>query len=199
MKLKHYIFACLSLLGFVSCSEDDGNDFDADLWKELNTKYFEMKYQTHSVKSDDSFILPGWSMPSDLSLEELAHTNCILVDVVTKGSGTTSPEYTDSAAVHYSGRLIPTEDYPLGYEFDHSYLTTYDPDVDVAARVAVKSLVDGFSTALQHMHRGDHWKVIIPHQLGYGSTDQTTIPAYSTLVFDIYLEDFWKKKEGDRD
>ncbi len=93
-------------------------------------------------------------MPSSLPLDDIAHTSCILVKVIDQGLGTTSPEYTDSAEVNYSGRLIPTDDYPEGYEFDRSYLTNYDPDVDVPARVAVNGVVDGFSTALQHMHKG---------------------------------------------
>ena len=52
-------------------------------------------------------------------------------------------------------------------------------------------LVDGFATALQHMRRGDHWMVYIPYQLGYGSQSQTGVPAYSTLIFDLRLVDFW--------
>jgi FKBP-type peptidyl-prolyl cis-trans isomerase FklB len=48
-------------------------------------------------------------------------------------------------------------------------------------------VVDGFSTALQNMHIGDRWLVYIPYTLGYGTTDSGTIPAYSTLVFDITL------------
>ena len=98
----------------------------------------------------------------------------------------------------YSGRLMPTTHYPLGYEFDRSYLSTYDPDVDVPSTMAVNGVVEGFSTAVQHMHRGDKWRIIVPYQLGYGTTARTSIPAYSTLVFEIELIDFWSKKKGDR-
>ena len=52
------------------------------------------------------------------------------------------------------------------------------------------SLVDGFTTALMSMHRGDHWTVYIPHQLGYGTSASGTVPAYSTLIFDLRLVDF---------
>ena len=40
------------------------------------------------------------------------------------------------------------------------------------------------------MHRGDHWTVYIPHQLGYGTSASGTVPAYSTLIFDLRLVDF---------
>jgi len=48
-------------------------------------------------------------------------------------------------------------------------------------------IIDGFSTALQHMDVGDKWEVWIPWQLGYGSSASGTIPAYTTLVFEIEL------------
>ena len=40
------------------------------------------------------------------------------------------------------------------------------------------------------MHRGDHWLVYIPYALAYGSTKSETIPAYSTLIFNLTLIDF---------
>ena len=49
------------------------------------------------------------------------------------------------------------------------------------------------------MHRGDYWRIYIPYQLGYGGTARSSIPAYSTLVFDLRLEDFWQKTQGDRE
>ena len=49
------------------------------------------------------------------------------------------------------------------------------------------------------MHRGDYWRVTIPYQLGYGTSDNGAIPAYSTLIFDLWLQDFWTKKKGDRE
>ncbi len=52
---------------------------------------------------------------------------------------------------------------------------------------AVNGVVDGFSTALQHMHVGDKWEVWIPWRLGYGASGNTGIPAFSTLVFEIEL------------
>jgi len=40
--------------------------------------------------------------------------------------------------------------------------------------------------------------VTVPYQLGYGTSDSGDIPAYSTLIFEIRLEDFWTDKKGDR-
>ncbi len=200
MNIKNYLFIGLSLLGFVSCSEADEEDTEWANWQSRNDAYFESQYQKHSSQTATSYILPGWGQAASLELSEVAHTNCVLVDVLASGEGTRSPYYTDSVKVVYSGRLMPSASYPNGYEFDRSYLTKYDPDVDVPATFSVKGIyVEGFATALQHMHRGDIWKVTIPYQLAYGKTAQTNIPAYSTLVFQIELVDFWSKKKGDRD
>jgi len=57
--------------------------------------------------------------------------------------------------------------------------------------MVVSGVVDGFTTALQHMRKGDRWKVYIPYQLGYGESANSSIPGYSTLVFDITLNNFW--------
>lgn len=195
--LPFCLFTFLPLL--CACSESDDDDFDYDEWKSLNDTYFEKAYQSHSASSSTVFILPSWSQPASKTLSEIAHTDCILVDVLESGDGATSPYYTDSVQVHYSGRLIPTTDYPQGFEFDRSWLTTFDAEVDMPAQFKTSAVVAGFSTALQHMHRGDRWRVTVPYQLGYGSTVKSTIPAYSSLIFDIRLVDFWNKTKGDRE
>jgi FKBP-type peptidyl-prolyl cis-trans isomerase FklB len=49
------------------------------------------------------------------------------------------------------------------------------------------------------MHVGDRWRVRIPYTLAYGESANTsgsvTIPAYSNLVFEIALYDFWHPGE----
>jgi FKBP-type peptidyl-prolyl cis-trans isomerase len=41
------------------------------------------------------------------------------------------------------------------------------------------------------MVEGDVWRVYIPAHLGYGSSKQTDIPAYSALIFDMNLVGFY--------
>ncbi len=199
MNIKHYLIISLSLLAFVSCSETDDSDLDLAEWQTANEEYFETQYQKHSVQTATMFVLPTWSNPADRKWSEVAHTSCVLVDVLESGIGTTSPFFTDSVKINYVGRLIPSTDYPSGYVFDTSYLKNYDPAIDVPITSSVKGFVEGVTTAVQYMHLGDKWRVTIPYQMGYGTTSQTNVPAYSTLVFEIELVDFWSKKEGDRD
>ena len=61
-------------------------------------------------------------------------------------------------------------------------------------KFAVKGVVTGFGTALQYMHIGDRWQVIIPQQLAYGSST-TPGAAYSTLVFDVTLVAYYRAND----
>ena len=192
--IPFYLFTLLLLIS--SCSETDSDQVEYPDWQNKNEAYFEQQYQAHSASN----IFAKWSMGEGVTA---AHTDCILVDRIEEGMGGNSPYYNDSVVIHYSGHLLPSTSYPSGMVFDKSYLkSTPDQAVDAPARIAVSSttgtvsyyrmptcsdFVAGFATALQHMHRGDHWRVTIPHQLAYGASANGSIPAYSTLIFDIWL------------
>ena len=190
--LPFYLFTLLLL--FVSCGESsDTIDEYAD-WQNRNETYFEQQYQAHSTVD----IIKKWSLDAAF---DAPHTDCIIVDRIEDGVGKTTPYFTDTIKVHYRGHLIPSVSYPEGYEFDKSWRGIFDEATAVPETFTMGdgNLIMGFSTALQHMHKGDTWRVIIPHQLGYGAMVKENIPAYSTLIFEIHLADFWSKKKGDRD
>lgn len=110
-----------------------------------------------------------------------------------EGAGTVCPMYTDSIAMNYRGRLIPSASYPEGYVFDQSFKTPQlDPTINVARAFQVSGLVNGMITALQHMHEGDIWRIWIPSDLAYGKKGTTGIPAYSTVIFDVNLTEIAK-------
>ena len=202
MKLKYYLFVCLSLLGFASCSEEDDTVQEFDNWQVMNETYFEEQYQQHMVASSATcFVLKNYSKGDTLQLSQVPHTDCILVDVLpsdfpVEGDLTVTPIFSDDVAVHYIGNILPSPSYATGYQFDASYSGTFSPDIAEPSVLSVDGVIAGFSTALQHMHRGDHWRVTIPYQLGYGTSDYNSIPGYSTLIFDIRLVDF---EEGTND
>ena len=195
MNIKHYILAGLTLFALASCSEKDDTPEEYPDWKNQNEKFFEQAY----LSNEYDFKLLKYSLVGESSSN---HTDYILVRVIEEGEGDSTPYLNDSVAVHYVGWLIPSTTYTDGYQFDKSYIEPFDWASAVPSTMAINVMVSGFTTALLHMHRGDHWQVIIPYQLGYGTTDAGSsgqIPAYSTLRFEIRLEDFWTKKKGDRD
>ena len=198
MKFRNIIWCALALLALASCKEEDDTVEEFADWQNTNDTYFSRlvsDVQQGSLQKLE--VIPCYTMPNEGYI--LSYFDYIVAEKLEQGSGKTSPLQTDSVKVHYVGRLLPSYSYPQGMIFDQSYVGTYDPDLATPTKFAVSGVVKGFSTALMRMHRGDHWRIYIPYQLGYGSGARSVIPAYSTLIFDLRLEDFWRKTQGDRD
>ncbi len=186
---------CLS-----SCKETDDTVVEFENWQQKNEAYFNAKYNSvkQAIASGDTSWKIFKSFSKDYSTTGTA-SDYILVKVLNEGSGSGSPLYTDSVRVHYRGQLLASASYvdssdsELGYVFDTSWsTTTFDDRIFVPSKFGVSGVVDGFSTALQHMRIGDRWRVYIPYQLGYGTSDNGSIPAYSTLVFDLALAAYYR-------
>jgi len=196
MKLKHIIFVCFSLLGLASCSEKDDTiqEFPED-WAAQNDIFFQQlltQAQDKKAAGDTSWdYFVSYTKPSQNY--SYRYYDYVVVEKLENGSGTQSPLLTDNVKIHYVGRLRPSANkYKTeGMIFDRSYDGVYDPAY-TPAEFSVNAVIAGFGTTLIHMHKGDHWRVYIPYQLGYGSSGNTTIPGGSTLIFDLRLIDFYQ-------
>jgi FKBP-type peptidyl-prolyl cis-trans isomerase len=82
----------------------------------------------------------------------------------------------DSVDVNYTGSLIN------GKVFDKT-------EPGMPANFVVNKLIPGWTEALTLMREGDHWQLVIPAGLGYGSrgAGNGVIPPNQTLVFDLEL------------
>jgi FKBP-type peptidyl-prolyl cis-trans isomerase FklB len=190
--------------GLASCSEDDDTNSNNEYsnWESRNNEYFESVYQQAKTAIDAGdnswFMIKSYSKDNS----EGAHTDYVVVhvldqdlehDEVESFGSLPSPEYTDTVRVHYRGNLMPSASYSDGYQFDSSWLGSYDLSAMVPSKFAVNGLVNGFATAVMRMHVGDRWKVYVSWKLGYGSSSSSSsIPNYSTLVFDLTLHSFGK-------
>lgn len=68
-----------------------------------------------------------------------------------------------------------------------------DPAKPLKMRVGRGGLIEGWEEALQKMHKGEKWLLIVPAELGYGTRGRPPmIPRNATLVFEIELIDFRK-------
>ena len=193
-KLLSSIFFCLLLASPVflsSCSEENDEEDEYANWKERNDGQTDQWAQGASSGTYRKILTYAKSE----SASSLANSDYIYVEEVEKGSGTESPIYTDNVRVAYRGRYIPTKSYPEGYVFDQTFLGNFDWKTANMIDASPESLVEGFSTALMHMHEGDRWIVHIPYQLGYGTSTSAGIRAYSDLTFDIALLEFWPQGE----
>ena len=99
----------------------------------------------------------------------------IYYKVLETGGGTVSLGPRSIVTVHYKGSLID------GRVFDNSYERTC-PDA-----LRLSDVIEGWQAALQKMHVGDNWIIYIPYAMGYGIKSFDSIPAYSTLIFEVEL------------
>ena len=185
MKEFRILFALMlgALLGFTSCEENDSvGEFDN--WQARNVQFVDSIAVVARANADGRWkVILADGLDESKVWDNKYYVYCYSLQ---NGDGTESPRYTDYVSVNYRGFLMPTAKHPQGYIFDSSYEGELDPSFDVPSSFLLGSTVQGFSTAVQHMVKGDTWKVYIPANLGYGSF----VPAYSALVFDINLVDF---------
>ena len=191
--LRNLFYMLLVIIGGgwagASCTNDDNDTANEyENWQARNDAYF--------ATLEDSLLRQPtqWRKFKNFSYNEStvgANTDYIYVKVISEGeAGNDCPLYTDTVRVSYQGRLIN------GTTFDKTiYGSAYDPATSATVKLAVggtNGVVDGFATALQHMTRSAYWRIYIPYNLGYGSKENNAIPAYSTLIFDLALLDFYK-------
>lgn len=85
------------------------------------------------------------------------------------------PSARDTVTVYYKGSLIN------GTVFDST-------EPGLPATFPISGLIQGWKEALGLMREGDHWEIVIPGRLGYGSRGAgDAIPPDQTLVFDMEL------------
>jgi FKBP-type peptidyl-prolyl cis-trans isomerase len=85
------------------------------------------------------------------------------------------------ATVLYKGMLLN------GTVFDQSP----DPDHPLKARIGRGELIEGWDEALQRLHKGEKWLLIVPPELAYGARGKPPIISRNaTLVFEMELVDF---------
>jgi peptidylprolyl isomerase/FKBP-type peptidyl-prolyl cis-trans isomerase FklB len=180
--MKKYLFVLwmISCFAFApSCGSDDNNDTVDDTWKLANEKAF-----------NDKTYDPAYTR-----YHASSNNGVIYYKQIHPGNGKRI-YYNSRVKTFYQGALVD------GTVFDKKD-SRYDLPFHVAVSPVVAnysastnpngyaSVIEGWSVALQYMTEGEKGEVWIPQELGYQSTGQTdakgniTIPAYSTLVFEI--------------
>ncbi len=156
------IVAVLLTIGFTACLEEDESIAVTEQWIIDNESYVTEMEQSGEFEK----IIAEWDT-----------TQYILLKYNTAKNPTgKQPILTSTVDITYKGSLYDAT------PFDSSYLAT-----DSLYQGRVDGLVTGFQIALQYMHEGENCSIIIPWQLGYGSSGYSTIPSYATLLFDIDL------------
>ena len=93
---------------------------------------------------------------------------------VKEGNGK-HPKATDRVKVHYTGTLID------GTKFDSSI------DRGEPITFPLNQVIPGWTEGLQLMDEGSTYMLYVPYNLGYGEQPAGSIPAGSTLIFEVEL------------
>ncbi|HRG56757.1 MAG TPA: FKBP-type peptidyl-prolyl cis-trans isomerase [Lacunisphaera sp.] len=94
-----------------------------------------------------------------------------------------SPEKGMEVSVLYKGMLID------GTVFDQSP----NENSPLKMRLGRGGLIEGWEQAIQKMHKGEKWLLIIPPEMAYGARGRPpSIKRNATLVFEMELVDFAK-------
>ncbi|TCN81362.1 FKBP-type peptidyl-prolyl cis-trans isomerase [Shewanella fodinae] len=96
-------------------------------------------------------------------------------EVLQEGTGA-KPKAEDTVKVKYKGMLID------GTEFDSTEKHGGEP-----IEFPLNRVIPGWTEGVQLMSVGAKYRFVIPAELAYGDRDMGTIPANSTLIFEVEL------------
>lgn len=208
-KLLYILFALLTLCGFCACSESTDAEEEFPNWQASNEAYMKdtLAFANKQIAQAKSQWGDAWEEHCDWRVyrsycnpetSKSTWEDSIAVHVIERGTGSGSPMYTDSVRVTYFGRILPSTSYPEGYVFDKTGVSNKLSDAldiryETPSIFLTSNVIEGWTTALLHMHIGDYWRVFIPSNMAYGESGTTGIPAYSTLIFDMRLKAYYRK------
>ena len=181
MKSKLYtLLTVFALLAFLSCEKTE--TFDTR-WKDGNEAQFAKMERNSEYTKLESASKNGFIMYKEITDGKTGikptfdKTVKALYTGWYKNDWTKENTYTNSDGNKITNKII----------FD----STADRN-DIPADLSLRTLIDGFATALQHMEVGDKWEIWIPWQLAYGASGNQSIKGYTTLVFEIELVEIMK-------
>lgn len=173
MKLKRFGFLLLPLvLGVLSSclSGDDSGDYKE--WLESNLKYIEQcEAKTDGITKVYEKIVPPWDPASYTLVKWIKRGNT---------GNLLKPISNSTLDVKYLLTNIS------GDTIDSSYGQTVNGDS--IFRCKPNEMITGFWIAVTNMNVGDSVEAVIPFQCGYGMEGSSSIPPFSTLIFQIKLE-----------
>lgn len=95
-------------------------------------------------------------------------------EVLVEGEGA-YPTSSEEVVVHYKGTLID------GEKFDSSY------DRNEPLTLNLDRVIEGWKIGIPLMRIGSKYKFYVPYNLAYGERATGSIPAFSTLIFEVEL------------
>lgn len=158
---------CSVSIALSSCSKNSDEE-----WRDSNMAFYH-KVQTmsnvHKI-GDQNNGYPG-----------------VCYQVLKEGTGTILPIVGNKVKVSYAGWL-----YSSAINYESTPTLNADDVFDSGSNFQFtvgSGVIEGWSLAIQYMPVGSKWRLFIPYDLAYGRYGSGSIPAYSTLIFDVELKE----------
>lgn len=208
--MKKVLLLIVPLVLLASCKDSEAESNVRQNWPERNVQWFAEIYDAARAEIETAKAQYGndWEEHCDwrvyktlLKSQDVQGppTDYVVCKINEKGDGDWSPAYTDSVRLYYRGWIMD-DNYPASKDnmtvFSQTYYGDFNPATAAPVAMAASALVEGFTTAIQYMVKGDDWSVYIPSELAYGAKASDAIPAYSTLLFRIRVERVHKSGTG---
>ncbi len=129
-----------------------------------------------SESGDPTKVTYAEALGVDLNAMERRSSGLYVQDL-TVGTGDEAPSSGRTVVVHYIGWLAN------GTKFDSSR----DRGNTFSFTVGRGEVIRGWDEGVPGMKVGGKRRLVLPSNLGYGSTPRSSIPANSVLVFDVEL------------
>lgn len=173
------IFASLAVVD--ACKSDDNEKLlqAYQEWKDTNDAWVQKMIDRKDAdgKPYYSVVVPAWN-PAAFILMHYFNDRA-------ETAGNLVPLYNSTVDVRYIGYTC--EDEP----FDSSTNVTQYGKLGIA-RFGCNQVVQGWTIALENMHVGDTCEIIVPYNVGYGASSSGAIPPYTSMRFNMRLEDIYK-------
>ncbi|HPS18304.1 MAG TPA: FKBP-type peptidyl-prolyl cis-trans isomerase [Bacteroidales bacterium] len=111
--------------------------------------------------------------------ENLTYTTAsgLQIKFLKYNSKNTQAKIGSKVAVHYTGKLTN----------DTVFDSSYGRGKPISFSIGAGSVIKGWEEGIAYMHEGDSAILTIPPALGYGESAMGSIPANSTLIFEVKL------------
>ena len=182
MNKKIYLLPLLLLAAlFTTSCEETKEASKYDNWQARNEAFTDSLRQVFEAKSD----------PELLAFTPMINQRVTVYYKKKKSNDIGEiPLYTSDVSLFYRGTLF------TGEMFDQNFTGTNPGPFDRPNTWSVEGFltsvdpaVSGFAEVLQLMRVGERWLVYFPWQLCYGENGTEGILGYSSLIFDIQLEE----------
>lgn len=166
-----YLILLFVTVGFVTSCDDDEEDYQ-EQWMVENQKAL------NEIKANSAYK----------EIKSPGNEASIYYKVLETGDGAAPIYYNSQVKCYYKGWFavdFPEWEIEKGTIFDQKL---FDDGTPYSFTVG-SGVIKGWTTALQHMVKGDKWEIWVPYQLAYGEDGWQSMPGYSTLVFEIEVVD----------